>query len=197
MQSTIQAEIEALLFVAGNEGISLAQLSQLTGLLKPAVMEQIGLLNKKYAEDQSCCLEIITTNEFYRLATKSKFADLLRDYFEAPNMSALSRAALEALAIIAYQQPVTRIRIDEIRGVKSNGSIQKLLAFELIEESGRLDAPGRPILYKTTENFLNYFGLHSLDELPPLPEISEEEGMPNNGEQNLLDLFNETLEDDE
>ncbi|AUJ29855.1 MAG: SMC-Scp complex subunit ScpB [Liquorilactobacillus hordei] len=196
MQSTIQAEIEALLFVAGNEGISLAQLSQLTGLMKPAVIEQIGLLNKKYVADKDCCLEIIVTNEFYRLATKSKFAELLKNYFEAPNMSALSRAALETLAIIAYQQPVTRVRIDEIRGVKSHGSIQKLLAFELIEEAGRLEAPGRPILYKTTENFLNYFGLHSLDELPSLPEISEE-GVLNDGEQNLLDLFNETLEDGE
>ncbi|KRL08241.1 SMC-Scp complex subunit ScpB [Liquorilactobacillus hordei] len=196
MQSTIQAEIEALLFVAGNEGISLAQLSQLTGLMKPAVIEQIGVLNKKYVADEDCCLEIIVTNEFYRLATKSKFAELLKNYFEAPNMSALSRAALETLAIIAYQQPVTRVRIDEIRGVKSHGSIQKLLAFELIEEAGRLEAPGRPILYKTTENFLNYFGLHSLDELPSLPEISEE-GVLNDGEQNLLDLFNETLEDGE
>lgn len=196
MQSTIQAEIEALLFVAGNEGISLAQLSQLTGLMKSAVIEQIGVLNKKYVADEDCCLEIIVTNEFYRLATKSKFAELLKNYFEAPNMSALSRAALETLAIIAYQQPVTRVRIDEIRGVKSHGSIQKLLAFELIEEAGRLEAPGRPILYKTTENFLNYFGLHSLDELPSLPEISEE-GVLNDGEQNLLDLFNETLEDGE
>lgn len=196
MSSMILAKIEALLFVSGNEGISLNEISQLMGLLKPAVMEQINLLKKKYEKDPSCSLEIIATDEVYRLATKSNFAMLLKSYFETPNMTKLSRATLEALAIIAYQQPVTRVKIDEIRGIKSHGSIQKLLAFELIKEDGRLDAPGRPILYTTTENFLNYFGLHSLEDLPPLPEVSDEVALDSgSGEQNLLDLFNQTFED--
>ncbi|MFT8822116.1 SMC-Scp complex subunit ScpB [Liquorilactobacillus satsumensis] len=194
MQSN-QAKIEALLFVAGDEGLSLNQLVELTGLLKPALSAQIEKLAANYAANSDCSLQIITTQERFRLATKQEFASLLQAYFEAPNVASLSHAALETLAIIAYKQPVTRVQIEEIRGVRSTGSLQKLLAFELITEGGRLEAPGRPILYQTTENFLNHFGLHSLKDLPALPQPNEEKG--GSEQQDLLELFNETLQEDD
>ncbi|WP_057896312.1 SMC-Scp complex subunit ScpB [Liquorilactobacillus oeni] len=192
---TNQAKIEALLFAAGDEGISLGQLAEFTGLLKPAVSAQIKQLQKKYMDDSNCCLQVLSTEERLRLATKKEFASLLKGYFEAPNVSSLSHAALEVLAIIAYKQPVTRVQIEEIRGVRSNGSLQKLLAFELIGEAGRLEAPGRPILYETTEIFLDHFGLQSLKDLPPLPEPDSKKNETEKNE-NLLELFNETLQED-
>ena len=95
---------------------------------------------------------------------------MIKQYFEIPLTVPLTNALLEVLAIIAYRQPITRLEIDEIRGVQSSGSLQKLMARGLIDTHGRLDAPGRPFRYVTTESFLDYFGLSSLEDLPPLPE---------------------------
>lgn len=190
-----QAKIESLLFVSGTEGISLSELAQLTGLLKPALIEQLNKLQAKYQADKSCSLEIIQANERYRLVTKKGFASLVRRYFELPTMTELSGAALETLAIIAYKQPVTRIDIDEIRGVQSSGMIQKLLLLGLIKEGGRLDLPGRPIVYQTTDDFLDYFGLESLKDLPALPEVKEDDKQANGSD--FLELFQQTLTQDE
>ncbi|GAJ25515.1 segregation and condensation protein B [Liquorilactobacillus sucicola DSM 21376 = JCM 15457] len=189
------AKVESLLFVSGAEGISLQQLTDCTGMMKPAVKEQILLLQKKYENDDECSLEIISTKERYRIATKKKFATLLQHFFEEPNITALSRASLETLAIIAYYQPVTRIRIEEVRGVQSSGPLHKLLAFNLISEKGRLDAPGKPILYETTETFLDYFNLKSLADLPQLPEKNEVQ--LETDDQNLMELFDEALQDED
>ena len=188
-----QAKIESLLFVSGSEGISLTEISQLIGLLKPAVHDQILRLNKKYQEDSSCSFEIIEAGERYRLATKKVFSNLLKQYFEAPSMIEISGAGLETLSIIAYKQPVTRIEIEEIRGVQSGGMIQKLLLLDLIKEDGRLDAPGRPILYSTTTNFLDYFGIKPLSELPELPKDKDEQA----SDEDVLELFNEKLYEEE
>ena len=176
-----QAKIESLLFVSGSEGISLTEISQLIGLLKPAVHDQILRLN------------IIEAGERYRLATKKVFSNLLKQYFEAPSMIEISGACLETLSIIAYKQPVTRIEIEEIRGVQSGGMIQKLLLLDLIKEDGRLDAPGRPILYSTTTNFLDYFGIKTLSELPELPKDKDEQA----SDEDVLELFNEKLYEEE
>ena len=185
-----QAKIESLLFVSGSEGISLTEISQLIGLLKPAVHDQILRLNKKYQEDSSCSFEIIEAGERYRLATKKVFSNLLKQYFEAPSMIEISGACLETLSI---KQPVTRIEIEEIRGVQSGGMIQKLLLLDLIKEDGRLDAPGRPILYSTTTNFLDYFGIKTLSELPELPKDKDEQA----SDEDVLELFNEKLYEEE
>lgn len=183
-----QAKIESLLFVSGSEGISLTELSQMVGMLKPAVHDQIARLNEKYRDDSSCSFEILEAGERFRLATKKGFAPLLRQYFEAPSMVEISGACLETLSIVAYKQPVTRIDIEEIRGVQSGGMIQKLLLLDLIREDGRLDAPGRPILYSTTANFLDYFGIKSLSDLPELPEGKDDED-----DDNVMELFNAKL----
>ncbi|SEM66311.1 segregation and condensation protein B [Ligilactobacillus sp. WC1T17] len=185
-----QAKIESLLFVSGADGISATQLAQLTGLLKPAVYAQINKLNEKYQADHACSVEIIEANERFRLVTKKSFAPLLKEYFAAPATTEISGASLETLAIVAYKQPVTRLQIEEIRGVQSGGVIQKLLLLELISEAGRLDAPGRPILYQTTDTFLDYFGLNSLKELPPLPQDDAE---ATDQSDNFMELFSQTL----
>ncbi|KRM96347.1 segregation and condensation protein B [Liquorilactobacillus aquaticus DSM 21051] len=186
------AKIESLLFVSGGEGISLQQLAACTGMLKPAVKDQLTRLQDKYCNDTECSIEIISTEERYRIATKKEFAPFLKNYFEEPGMTALSRAALETLAIVAYCQPVTRVQIEQIRGVQSNGTLHKLLTYNLIIEKGRLDAPGKPILYVTTELFLNYFNLKSLEDLPQLPEKDEMQ-LGDDG-QNLMELFDQTIQ---
>ena len=189
-----QAKVESLIFVSGNEGISITDLAHLTGLLKPAINEQLKLLIKKYNTDKTCSFELVQTGETVKFTTKKAFAPLIKSYFEAPATTTLSQAAIETLAIIAYKQPITRIDIEEIRGVKASGMIQKLMALELIKEDGRLDVPGRPILYSTTEKFLDHFGIKSLDELPPLPENETDESNDDESDPNdLMELFEKTI----
>ena len=125
-----QAKVESLIFVSGNEGISITDLAHLTGLLKPAINEQLKLLVKKYNTDKTCSFELVQTGETVKFTTKKAFAPLIKSYFEAPATTTLSQAAIETLAIIAYKQPITRIDIEEIRGVKASGMIQKLMALE-------------------------------------------------------------------
>ena len=185
------AKIEALLFVSGEQGISYSDLAELTGIFKSALYGQLEQLQKKYAKDPDCCLTILQTKEKVRLVTKKEFAPLLNSYFAAPNTASLSRAAMETLAIVAYKQPVTRVQIEEIRGISSGGSLKRLQLLELIKEKGRLEVPGRPIVYVTTEFFLDRFGLKSLAELPPFPQAKQLE-LPLETDE-LLDLFNSKL----
>lgn len=161
-------QIEALLFVAGDEGVTVAELEHATGFAKPAITTMLTNLAEKYADQADCALTVLSTENTYRLATKADVAGVVKRYFEAPLSTSLSQASLEVLAIIAYRQPLTRIEIDEIRGVHSGSTIQKLVLRQLVTETGRLSEPGRPILYGTTELFLDYFGLKSLDDLPAI-----------------------------
>lgn len=189
-----QAKVESLIFVSGNEGITITELAHLTGLLKPAINEQLHSLIKKYNQDQSCSFELVQTDETVKFTTKKAFFPLIKEYFEAPATTTLSQAAIETLAIIAYKQPVTRIQIEEIRGVKASAMIQKLLALSLIKEDGRLDVPGRPILYSTTTNFLDYFGIQSLSDLPSLPDNQDDNNDHSNDQaDDLMELFEKTI----
>ncbi|WP_278838208.1 SMC-Scp complex subunit ScpB [Ligilactobacillus saerimneri] len=191
-----KAKIESLLFVSGSEGITLGQLSQLTNMMKPAVKEQLAALEAKYVADPDTSLCLLTAGETYRLATKKSLATVVKEYFESPAMTTLSKAALETLAIIAYKQPVTRVEIEEIRGVQSAGVIQKLLLYDLITEQGRLNIPGRPFKYGTTDHFLDFFGLTSLSDLPAVDEeqVLQTEG---NNSTDFMKLFNSSLEQTE
>lgn len=166
-------QIESLLFISGDEGISLTDLENITGFMRPAITLMLDKLEQKYADDPESALILLNSDSTYRLATKKELAPIVKRYFEVPLTTPLSPALLEVLAIIAYRQPITRIEIDDIRGVQSSASIQKLILRNLIEEKGRLDAPGRPFLYATSNYFLDYFGLTSLDELPELSEQAE------------------------
>ncbi|MGM9891300.1 SMC-Scp complex subunit ScpB [Limosilactobacillus sp.] len=169
-KTTNQARIEALLFISGDEGISLGALAKITGFMKPALRKILDDLAQKYQADADSALVLLQSDETYRLATKASLAPIIKRYFEVPLTVPLTTALLETLAIIAYRQPITRLEIDNIRGVQSSGAIQKLMVRGLVDTKGRLDAPGRPFLYVTTTNFLDYFGLTSLAALPPLPE---------------------------
>ncbi|MEZ7728211.1 SMC-Scp complex subunit ScpB [Granulicatella sp. 20925_1_28] len=162
--------LEGLLFVAGDDGISLEEASYILELERSAVRQLLDEL-KKRLEDENSGLELLLTASHYKLVTKASLKSYIEKYAVSPYSSQLSQASLETLAIIAYKQPVTRVDIESIRGVQSSGSIQKLLLRDLIEEAGRLETPGRPKLYKTTAYFMDYFGLESLDALPDASDL--------------------------
>lgn len=171
------AEIEVLLFVAGEDGLSARELAELTQLPAPALLQQLEKLEKKYQDDAFSGLALVETSKRYKLVTKKEYADLLRSYSRTPINQSMSRALLETLSIIAYKQPITRIEVDAIRGVNSSGAISKLQAFDLIREDGKKEVIGRPNLYVTTDYFLDYMGINHLEELPDISELdwSDEE----------------------
>lgn len=160
------AEIEALLFVAGEDGLSSRQIAEILRLPATGVTQSLEKLAKRYEKDTDSSLFLLETSNRFRLVTKKDFAAILKEYSKAPVNQSLSRAALETLSIIAYKQPITRIEIDEIRGVNSSSAIAKLQAFGLIREDGKKEVLGRPNLYVTTEYFLDYMGINQLEELP-------------------------------
>ncbi len=165
-------ELEALLFIAGQEGIGLDELSYVLKEPTADVFAAIQLLNQQFEEDSHSPYIILELGNQFVLSTKKELNPLLKEYAQSPLSAKLSQAALETLAIIAYKQPVTRTEIETIRGVKTTGSIQKLIALQFIQEMGRADGPGRAILYGTTEYFMNYFGIKNLTELPDLEQMS-------------------------
>lgn len=179
-----EAVIEALLFVAGDEGLSLEELSTLLESSTQEIYAALTQLQQKYESEKSG-LTLLEVGNRFELATKKEFSDIVKKYAVSPFATSLSQAALETLAIIAYKQPVTRMEVDEIRGVQSSGSIHKLVLRDLIEEKGRVEAPGRPIIYGTTDYFMNYFGLKTLLELPDISELEAEE------EEDETELFYE------
>ncbi|KRN29435.1 segregation and condensation protein B [Lactobacillus selangorensis] len=182
---THNAELEALLYAAGDEGIDLGVLAQLLDQDNSAVRQQLEQYQAELDGSPERGLTLLQAEDHYKLVTKKELAPLLKRYFAGPQSTNLSQAALEVLAIIAYRQPLTRIEIDEIRGVQSSGAIQTLLLRRLIEEAGRKDAPGRPILYQTSAFFLDYFDLKSLKNLPAIDQFKQEQPAAEEG----LDLF--------
>ncbi|MBF0775291.1 segregation and condensation protein B [Streptococcus azizii] len=166
------AEIEVLLFVAGEEGLTVRNMAEMLELQPSAVIQQLEKLSQKYQEDSQSGLAILESSNRYKLVTKKEFADLLRTYAKTPMNQSMSRALLETLSIIAYKQPITRIEVDSIRGVNSSGAISKLQAFDLIRENGKKEVLGRPNLYITTEYFLDYMGINQLEELPDVSALN-------------------------
>ncbi|MBP2099666.1 SMC-Scp complex subunit ScpB [Enterococcus rivorum] len=171
---TLVSQVEAILFVVGEEGIGLEEISYLLEVSPPQTYETLTELKIKYEEDAGSALHILEVGNHFVLSTKKKFAPILKKYAQSPISNSLSQAALETLSIIAYKQPLSRMEVDEIRGVQSAGSIQKLVTRQLIEEKGRVDGPGRAILYGTTPYFMDYFGLKTLEELPDIHQMEEE-----------------------
>ena len=173
----IKSIIESILFVTG-EPLSLRDIS-INLEMPPRYIEEI--LNEMITDYEASerGIKLISIKDNYQLVTTSENSDYIQRLLKKNKRQSLSQASLESLAIIAYKQPITRIDIDEIRGVKSESAIQKLIEKNLIKESGRLDVPGRPILYSTTDEFLRQFELNDLKELPS------------------LDLFDDTTDDTE
>ena len=162
----IKSIIESILFVSG-EPLSLRDIS-INLEMPPRYIEEI--LNEMITDYEASerGIKLISIKDNYQIVTKSENSDYIQRLLKKNKRQSLSQASLESLAIIAYKQPITRIDIDEIRGVKSESAIQKLIEKNLIKESGRLDVPGRPILYSTTDEFLRQFELNDLKELPSL-----------------------------
>lgn len=164
----IIARIEALLFVASG-GVPLVQLASALDLPLREIEKHVDLLESHLASDiVPRGLRLQRHHGRVQLTTAPDTATYIERFLGLEASSRLSRAALETLAIIAYQQPVTRPEIDAVRGVSSDGVLKSLLSKGLVQEVGRADRPGRPIIYTTTTDFLQYFGLNSLEELPPL-----------------------------
>jgi segregation and condensation protein B len=171
-QSELIASIEALLFVA-LEPVSPPQLASVLGITSSEVEDLLQILQRTY-EDRGIRLQ--SHSGKVQLTSAPEKAEVIENFLGLELTSKLSRAALEALAIVAYQQPVTRPSLDAIRGVNSDGVLRSLLNKGLIQEMGRSEGPGRPILYGTTPDFLQYFGLSSLNVLPPLTIADYEAG---------------------
>lgn len=170
--------IEAILFVSG-EPLDLKEISQIIECDKKYTEILLEELKDVY-EDSARGIKLIKLNNKYQLVTKPEFSNYIEKLLKTNVRQALSQASLETLAIIAYNQPVTRVNIDEIRGVKSDSAIFNLLERKLIQECGRLDVPGRPILYSTTYEFLRHFKLEDLKQLPNLSELFQDDN--NNSE---------------
>lgn len=166
----LQSRIESLLFVVGDDGLTIKQLSQLLVEPEELVVETMEALKTAYEEDGSRGITVKEIAGVYQLITKPELADTIQRLVENPTAQSLSQASLEVLAIVAYKQPITRVTIEDLRGVKCERPIQTLASRGLIKEVGRSEGTGRAILYGTTKEFLNYFGLNSIEEMPSLPE---------------------------
>lgn len=163
--------IESLLFASG-EPLSLKDISLILELNSGQTKDILHKMMKEYGGEKRG-IKLIEIEKKYQLVTKEENSFFIEKLLKTNISQSLSQAALETLSIVSYKQPVTRIDIDEIRGVKSDKALQTLLQKNLIKETGRLDVPGRPILYSTTEEFLKHFGLESIKELPSLEEFLE------------------------
>jgi segregation and condensation protein B len=161
----MKSVIEALLFVAGDEGLEIKQIAEVLEVDNQVVQELLGELQSDYKRS-SRGFQIVELAGTYQLATLPEHAPYFERLAHSPSRTSLSQAALETLAIIAYKQPITRVEIEEIRGVKADRALHTLGAKDLVHEVDRADAPGRPILYGTTKSFLDYFGLAHIRELP-------------------------------
>ena len=183
----IQAALEAILFAAG-EPVEIERLSQVLDV-EIEVIEQVLLNLSASLDERNSGIALLKLDNKYQLASRIEYADLIRDTLELRKNTPLSSAAFEVLAVIAYNQPVTKSFVEQVRGVDCSGVIATLCQKKLIEEKGRLDLPGRPLVYGTTAEFLKCFSISSLDELPSLPE------QENNEDENSDDIVQETIDD--
>ncbi len=159
---------EAVLFASG-EPISIDRLAGVFEITPEKVVEVAELLQKKLTDNDSG-VAVLRLENTYQLATKAEFSEYIKRAFDMRRRTPLSNAALEVLAVIAYNQPITKAFIEQVRGVDCSGVVTTLVEKGLVEERGRLELPGRPLLYGTTKNFLRCFSLSDLSELPPLPK---------------------------
>lgn len=180
--------LEGILFVVGDEGITLNNLCEIMNMEIEEAKELLLKLKASY-ENEERGIRISYLGDAFKLTTKEEHKEYYQKLVESPNNNSLSPSTMEVLAIIAYNQPITRIEIDEMRGVSSAYIVRRLIAKGFIKEAGKSNLPGRPNLYKTTHEFLDAFGLASLDELPQVDteKILEEE----------TDLFTSIYKEDE
>ena len=182
------AALEGLLFVVGDDGLSINQMMEILEIEHDEAMELINKLKEEY-ENINRGIRIHFLGNTFKLTTKQEQQKYYQKLLVNEENNTLSNSALETLAIVAYNEPITRVEVDEIRGVQTSQMIRKLVAKGLLKECGRSELPGRPILYKTTSEFLDYFGLSDISELPKITPKSEQEN-------NDLDLYKSKYEEE-
>lgn len=178
----IKSVIEGLLFVVGDEGLNVKQISEILNIDQETARDIVYDMMSDFKRAHRG-IQIVEVANTFQFTTLPEHAHYFSKLAQTPQQSTISQAAIETLSIIAYKQPITRAQIEEIRGVNCERSIQSLLNKGLIKEVGRADTIGRPILFGTTDAFLEHFGLQSLQDLPPLPESTNQD---ESDEQSLL-----------
>lgn len=178
-----EAELEALLYAAGDDGLETENLLQLLEISPATLRELANHLTDQLKNDKNSGLQLICINQTYKLTTSPKCGDIISKFFQKDLSKNLSQSALEILSIIAYRQPITRVEIDDLRGVNSAGALQTLVWRGLIKVDGKKDVPGHPNLYVTTDYFLQYFNYESLADLPVIEEFEADD--------NSVNLFNQ------
>lgn len=181
----IKGAAEAILFAAGS-AVPISRMAEALEVKSSEVKEQLEILMEEYSNHDRGIM-VIKLDDSYQMCNKKEYGEYIRKVMDLRRNTPLSQAAMEVLAVIAYNQPVTKAFVEQVRGVDCSGVIGSLTTKELIEEKGRLELPGRPLLYGTTENFLRCFQIDSIQNLPPLPEKeqSEEETVENSEELNM------------
>ena len=191
----IESAVEAILFASG-EPISLERLANAVGVDQPTAKQIVTRLADYYSYERRG-MRVLTIDDCYQLASAPDYAVPVRRAMETRRPPQLSQAALESLAVIAYFQPTTKAYVEQIRGVDSSYTIGLLNDRGLIEECGRMAVPGRPILYRTTQAFLRSFGLQTLEDLPPMPDATPEDGQITLDMQAAIDHLQEQENDKE
>ena len=188
--------VEAMIFASGRP-VSAKAISEILEVGTKEIEEAIEVLKEKLLERNSG-VQIIKVNDTYQFATLEKFYAYICKLLDNRPKPTLSQAALEVLSIVAYNQCTTRAEIERVRGVSSDSALNKLLEYNLVEEAGKMNAPGRPMMYKTTEDFLKMFGYTSLKDLPELPNIKDALG-EEDGQVTIGEVANEAemIEDDQ
>ena len=168
------AIVEGLLYIVGEDGVRIEQIAMAMDIEYNEALDILKDIQRKYAKEDYG-IELVDYGGYYKFLTKKEVHPYAQRLLDLTKTNSLSQSALETLAIIAYKQPVTRIEIEDLRGVGSDMMLRKLMARDLIREAGRSEAPGRPILYEVTETFMDSFKLASLSDLPELPEHTSDE----------------------
>lgn len=161
----LEAIVEGLLFASG-ESVPVKRLCEVTDTDEKTMTSLLNMMSDKYDNDESRGIHLIKLEDCYQLCTKREYYEYIKSLTDKKRRASLTNAGLEVLSVIAYNQPVTRSTLEFIRGVNSDGALNNLIALGLVEEVGRLDAPGKPMLFGTSEEFLRVFNLSSLSELP-------------------------------
>lgn len=161
------AALEGLLYITGDDGLKPEEIAAFLEITVEEAVDLVESLSDMY-DNSIRGITILDTANSYKMTTKKEYIEMYRKLYADINKSKLTNASLEVLAVVGYKQPITRAEIEDIRGTNSDNIIRRLLAMSLIKEVGRLDTPGRPIIYGTTNDFLDYFNLATLEELPEL-----------------------------
>ncbi len=166
--SNLQAAVEAVIFASGDP-VPLDKLSAVLEISPPKLDEIIEAITLEFDKENSG-IRLMRLKDSVQFVSKAEYADTVRTVLEINKSAPLSNAAMEVLALVAYNEPVTKAYIEQVRGVDCSGVLANLIQKDLVEERGRLELPGRPLLYGTTENFLKCFGISSIEELPEIPK---------------------------